>query len=75
MKKNLIVNQLKKLGNFYLFEIPTDSYHKKILIELVSNELTKLKTEDISFSTKNILLNLKLSYDFVKNQALTINTL
>ena len=69
------VHQIKRLGNFVLYEIEYNSMLKKFKINLVSNNDTIKQGSELIFSARSIYLDLDLSYDFRQNKHLKINIL
>lgn len=70
-----VVHQIRKVGNFALYEILTNSDMKKIAIQLTSFDKTILRDGVFSFAPRIISLSLNLSYDFVKCKKVEINML
>jgi hypothetical protein len=69
------VHQIRNNGSFGLYEIETNSYLKKIVIELVVENQVIARSREIPFAPRQILLDLELSYNFKRNAAMKINML
>jgi hypothetical protein len=76
-KHLLAVHLISSSENFELYEIDTNSIHKKIAIHMMirDNDKPLCSTKEISFANRSILLDLSLSFDFVKENPLTLNDL
>lgn len=57
------IHQCRTYGNFTLYEIETNSFMKKIAIELLLDGKSVAESREISFSPRQILLDLDVSYD------------
>lgn len=58
-----------------LYEIETDSFHKKIAVHLNLNQTSIRQSKEVNFSNRMIYLDLGLSYDFTQDQPLQFNPL
>ena len=61
--------------HFELYEIDTNSIHKKIALHMMVGGSSIQSTKEINFANRSILLDLELSYDFVAKKPLTMNDL
>lgn len=69
------VQQTRSYGHFTLYEIETNSFLKKIAVELVVDGKAIAKSREISFNPRLILFDLELSYNLDRKYDIRINYL